>query len=221
MAIAALNDWHLNDGTYTTGVNLLAEFPQHSSLMPLLRSGESSYTREKLEAAVADVLSNYHEEPVLEKDASTPDAKPANDLGKIHPDGKHKIGQIEGYPDHLVKLDRSVLMKMKKVDELRAFLYTLPDGDDLGKVALTIVALDKEVQFGFDQLNYFARTGEVMPGTGPPKSEKKMAQMMAAIKNHPPYISKFKKSDDPKVKAEVKRREKELAEAKAFMEKHL
>lgn len=226
-----LHQWLNGSRNYAAGLELLSQYPEIAALLPLLKSGQNRYTEKKMEEAIASLAPPEPPQPdhVIAPDQSPapPDsASPISSLITHHSKEKHRMGHTSGYPPHLVELDRDVLLKMKRVDELRAFLFALPEGEQLRLVATRIVEIDREVNFGWEQLHFYARTGEVMPGTGPIADGpsilcREAARMMAALKNNPANISKNKKSTEPEVMEKVARWRDELDEAKEFMKKHL
>jgi len=213
MTIANIHEWLAAGQDYNLGIKLLEHFtPEDTFLLQLVQRKSSFAEKKMLEALEAIARNNPIEEPepdtVTESD---PTQKKVN----------HTLGKTDGYPEHLKEIDRKALIKMKERDIARGPLFTAPEGQPLYKIALDIVKKDQEVTSYIDQLNYYCRTGQLLPGTEPITELRKFAQMMLALKNHPPYISKHRKSTVPAIIEEVERRKAQLREVDNFLKANL
>jgi hypothetical protein len=213
MSIVNLHKWLRAGQDFDAGVSLAKEFLQGDvSLMAILKH-RSSFAERKLQMAL-EALAELHplpEEPTKPETVVTDPVKSKK---------KHYIGKTDGYPDHLVELDKVVLRRIKERDNLRPLLFVTPEGEPLHQIAIKVVELDQLITDNIDELTYFAQTGRLLPGTEPIEGMRKIAHLMLALKNNPSYISKHQNSKNEIVQLEVIRRKGELEEANNFIKQH-
>lgn len=123
--------------------------------------------------------------------------------------------------DPLAKLYEALKIWYKEKDALRWQSRTLPEGMELRDVNLKIIAFAKKIRRAYDRLDHFAAFGED-PGDDfhdLPKEDQvaKLTAWLRAVKSYPPYISNNKNSANPKIAAEVKRRQKTMAEIDKYL----
>lgn len=122
----------------------------------------------------------------------------------------------------LQKLYDKTKVWYREKDALRYQSRSLGDGNELRDVNLQIIAFAKKIRRAYDRLDHFAAFGED-PGDHfddlPRDSQiEQLTSWLRALKSHPPYISKNKKSEDPKIIEEVKRRQKELKAINEYLD---
>lgn len=224
MAIADAIRWLDGVRDFRTGVRILEYLDPNNRQLKLLAGAESSFSFGKLEKELqllVDKGSQGATDPLIVPDLDAePQAENPHKAAPLHAKGKHKLGQVDGYPKQLVELDRQVYFQYKKIQELRGFLYALEEGPELKEIALTILRLNKDKNDNWRELHHYARTGEFYPGTEPETGKQYFARLMRGLKNNPSYISKNKDSTDPETMAEIERRKAELEEARIIMKEN-
>jgi hypothetical protein len=122
----------------------------------------------------------------------------------------------------LQKLYDNTKIWYREKDALKHQSRSLPDGEELRDVNLKIIRFAKKIKRAYDRLDHFTAFGQD-PGDHfddlPRDSQiEQLTSWLRALKSHPPYISKNRKSEDPKIMEEVKRRKKELAAINKYLE---
>ena len=110
----------------------------------------------------------------------------------------------------------------REKDALRHQSRSLDEGDELRDVNLKIIGFAKKIKRAYDRLDHFTAYGQD-PGDHfedlPRDSQiEQLTRWLRALKSHPPYISKNKKSTDPKILEEVKRRQKEIKAVNEYLD---
>lgn len=192
--------------SFSTGKYLLSTFGP-DLVSPAILAAENSYSWAKLTTVL---------EGLSEKTPQTPTI-----AGRTC----HQYGHTDGYPPELVEMDRMLPIKHSELRSLANRTFELPEGDELHEMAMRIVKLDKEIAHEWRQLDYFAQTGMIMPGTVTATLDKEdtIARLVDWLDRHTSlvdYVRKYRNSKVPEKKAEAERRSEELAEIAGFIENY-
>lgn len=176
-------------------------------------NNKSSYSAQKLYNALAEVNKTI-------KSDNWEGAKPAKQLPR------HVSGKTQGYPPHLIEIDRSLGVEWSELNTLANKKHDLPEGPELEKLALQVVTKYRALRQKWKQLDYFAAYGMVMPGTGPQerKEDDLIGTLCEWLKIQPSYIDytrRYGKSKDPAKRKEAQRRQKKLDEIGEFIKERL
>lgn len=193
--------------TFSTGKYLLQTFAPDSVSAALLAS-ENTYSWRKLREALETAL------------ASTPTTQTNTRAAS-----RHHHGKTDGYPPELVEMDRMQPIKYSELRSLANRTFDMPEGDELRDLAIKIVKLDKEIAHNWLQLDYFAQTGTIMPGTVTASMDKadvidKLVDWLDRYTSLIDYVRKYRNSKDAPKKAEAARRQEELNEIAGFIQNY-
>jgi hypothetical protein len=195
--------------SFKTGVYLLNTFAEPSEqISKVFLKSDSSFSRKKLRAALTAIARRQNSE-------ATP-LKKSENRGDYH-----ILGETQGYPKHLVELDRQIPLLNSEINSLANTTLSYPEGDSLKKVALKILELQREKSEMWKQLDYFKQHRTVMPGSDENEGDDSLVgQLVEWLDLQPAYLDytrRYKKTKDPKRKREVERRMSELAKIKTFI----
>lgn len=192
--------------TFTTGKYLLSSYGDTSVPASIL-AHENSYSWRKMREAM---------EALRDRCKAMPSGKIATT------ERQHILGQVKGYPPHLVEMDRMIPIYFSELNQLANRKFDYPEGDDLRELALEVVRRERHLSTMWNELHYFAATGMVMPGsvTDTLDKEDTIARLVDWLERQPTlidYVRKYRNSKDASKKAEASTRQQEIDEIKAFI----
>lgn len=213
MAHPQIEEWlKASSASFKAGIHLHDTFARSEErVSKALLKADTTFSRKKLRQSLERIALRQNKTPkTKEKPTRTKRA--------------HKHGQTQGYPQHLVEIDRKLPLINSQINALANTTLQYDEGDALKEIALKILSMQAVKRRMWEELDYYAAHGVVMPGTGPSNQESDaISQLVDWLDRQPAlldYVRRYKKTSDPKKKNEVARRQKELEEIRAFIKAH-
>ncbi|MDL5050648.1 hypothetical protein QQ054_32110 [Oscillatoria amoena NRMC-F 0135] len=193
-------DWLTGPRNYLEGLAILENTGgTGEALLSLLRSGETVFTRKKLQSAIETLAKSAEVdtlpiEPVERKQMITP-----YDPLKLPPELKDV---------HILKGQY-----YKEAGKLRASLFELKTAAERRPICLKIIELKKKHAAAWEQINFYLNTGHIMPQKQsdplPDLENMRVRELVDFIKNNPTRISKWraklKNETDKEARVELQR----------------
>jgi hypothetical protein len=212
MAHTEITKWlESHEPNFKQGLYLLDTFGRGYKLPfpAAILKNRSSYSAKKLYNALSAVNATI-------ATTRTAELKPSKFLPK------HTRGKTNGYPAHLIEIDRSLAVEWSELNTLANKKHELPEGPELEKVALEVVGRYRELRDKWKQLDYFAAYGMVMPGTQPSENpegdvESTLCEWLRIQPSYIDYTRRYRKSTDPAKRKEAERRQNKLDEIADYL----